>query len=132
MNNYKYLVRKEKWFDKECEKARAKSFEALYNLRKTNSHKSKNNYLIKNFEFKNMCEKNCHEYYLNLEVKLDKVRDSKEWRDIVREIKGLSNRCKSVIRRFHNFIVSVYSIFLFPLQTFNMQNPLLQIISFRL
>lgn len=78
---------REKWFDTACHKNRATSFKLLNKWRKSNSIEDKIKYLEENRNYKNLCYKKFKQYYEMLEIKINMVRDSREWWSLVKELK---------------------------------------------
>lgn len=78
---------KNKWFDKECIKARSKSFNFLNKFRITNDAEFKQKYLESNHAYKNLCKQKKAEYYDLLDLKIANVEDSKQWWSLAKEIR---------------------------------------------
>lgn len=84
------FTKKEKWYDSSCERARRLSFQSLNIYRRSGLPCDKTAYLLKNEKFSDLCDIKEKEYINELERKLDTVRDSKSWWNIVKEIRNES------------------------------------------
>lgn len=82
-SNNKIHIRKNPWFDTECERARKESFKMLRIWRKTNQKEEKFvkkfEYIHSNKNYKQLLEFKEKVYWENLKLKLNNVKDSKEW-----------------------------------------------------
>ena len=77
---------KQKWFDKECMKARKKSFSLLNALLNSNCDILKSWYFEANMEYKKLCLVKKTEYEKNQACRLGETKNSKEFWKITREI----------------------------------------------
>lgn len=91
-NLNKRLVAKNRWFDWQCKKARNTSFELLKEYKQHMDAESKRKYLKANENFKIVCNERKNKYYTELEVKLNKVNDSKSWWKIANEIRNKNDQ----------------------------------------
>ena len=114
-NRYKPLIKREKWFDNECDTERKKSFEALNSFRHSGSEEHREYYLQRNKLYKECCERKCKEYYRGLELKLDGVKDSKDWWDIVKELRSDSYHISQNITaiEFKNYFQTLLNLPIF-------------------
>ena len=76
-----------KWFDWDCFEARKESFKLLRRFRRTSSEVDKVLYLEANKNYHTLCDDAKFKYYKNIEIRLNTVRDSKEWWQLVKELK---------------------------------------------
>ncbi|XP_059226688.1 uncharacterized protein LOC131998414 [Stomoxys calcitrans] len=84
-----YILKyKSKWFNYECEKARSRSFECLKNFRRTDTLEDRRIYLNAVKSYKDICNRSKIEFIKDLEQKLSRASDPKEWWKIARQIRG--------------------------------------------
>lgn len=80
---------KQKWFDKDCENARKDSFKKLQEWRNENrpleKQEKRNAYVRSNRCYANLLEEKRENYFYTLQLKLDHVRDAKEWWALAKE-----------------------------------------------
>lgn len=96
-NQFKFSGFKEKWFNSKCRKARDESFKMLKLYRKKDNEKERKDYLEANKKFKQICEESKKEYYKELEYKIGRIQNSKEWWNIAKEIrKDIGNHCPNI------------------------------------
>lgn len=92
---------KQKWYNRACEKARTRSFESLNLWRSltNNSAKSiaRDIYIKYNKIYKQTCIQQRKNYYVSLYNKIGRVKDSKEWWSLAKQIKNVKFRCGSDI-----------------------------------
>lgn len=81
-------VPKTLWFNWKCHNARKKSFKLLKKYKKSNNNDDKQNYLLGNIKYKEICKESQLKYYKELEFKLNSVNDSKTWWKLAREIRN--------------------------------------------
>lgn len=82
-NNKRQIIRKNNWFDKDCNTARSKSFKQLKLFRKTNEMKDRLLYLNYNVMYKTLCRDKRKQYYLDCARQLCETKNSKEfWQKI--------------------------------------------------
>lgn len=89
--NHKQTEYKNKWYDKECEKAREKSMEALKAYRKSQSISDKEIYSQSRYFYHNVLKAKRKKYYENVEESLNDITDSKRWWALAREIRQQEN-----------------------------------------
>ena len=77
----------EKWFNWDCIAARKESFRKLRRFRRTNSEADRILYVEENKKYHILCTQTKSNYFENIERKLNSVKDSKEWWQLVRELK---------------------------------------------
>lgn len=77
-----------KWFNNRCNSARKKSFYWLHKYHKSQNMDDKAKYLNANRNYKNVCEESKNQYHQELENKINKINNSKEWWKLVKEIKN--------------------------------------------
>lgn len=99
--NYRKRIIKKPWFDKECEKARLKSFKKLNEWRHAIQTDERQIKKVEYIQFKKLYTQilNFKErtYWEDLKYKLNTVRDSKEWWRLSRQYTGHDfNTCTSI------------------------------------
>lgn len=77
-----------KWFNFKCFNSREKSFSALQLHRQNPTETNKEEYLLENNKFKLVCEKSKFEYSESIANKINEVKTSEEWWNLIREIKN--------------------------------------------
>lgn len=84
----KVFTSKEKWYNSRCHTARKKSFHWLHKYIRTNNLNHKNKYKKANLNYKKVCEESRNKYFEQLDEKISKISDVKEWWKLVKEIKN--------------------------------------------
>lgn len=79
---------KTKWFNYKCFRARKKSFDLLNEFRKTNNQDDKYRYIQAKQHYVSQCRKRKEEYYEEINNKINKINDTKQWWKLAREIRG--------------------------------------------
>ncbi|XP_055858618.1 uncharacterized protein LOC129921023 [Episyrphus balteatus] len=79
---------KQEWFDKECMKARNKSFTLLNAVRNSDCQNLKQWYIEENTRYKNLCLKKKTEYENQQALSLSQTKDCKEFWKITKMING--------------------------------------------
>jgi hypothetical protein len=108
--NYKSLTKKEKWYDKDCEKARINSFKNLKNYRK--NYKSQILGILyheSNAKYKLLCKIKKKKYFNEIGQRLTKIKSTKEWWDWVKDLKNEPNRAIGKIssNEFRNYFLEL-------------------------
>lgn len=84
----KPLMRKQRWYDWQCEKLRVKSYKLLKVFRHNDENDAKLEYLRINREFKSLCKKKKADYNENITKEIEKVKDAKQWWKLVRKLRN--------------------------------------------
>ena len=88
----------EKWFNWECFTLRKESFKALRRFERSNSEADRLVYLETNKKYNTLCLEVKNNYLKNIELKLNTIKDSKEWWQLVKELKTDKLIRPSVVR----------------------------------
>lgn len=81
-----------KWFNYRCHNLREKSFKALHQYRQNPTRDNKTKYLDTNRKYKEICECSKIEYYKSIELKINLVKNNKDWWNLVKEIKNVERQ----------------------------------------
>lgn len=92
INTSKPNTYKSAWYNSRCEKARINSFEYLNKFRRSNTQNDKERYLNAVKRYKAMCKKRKIDYARELEVKLSKTSDAKQWWSTAKQIRGQNKK----------------------------------------
>lgn len=87
-NDYRSFKPKEKWFNKECHKARQQAFNELNNFRNDSTDEQQQKYLQSVKLFKKVKEKSQAEHLEDLNRKICEVKTSKDFWDVAKEIRN--------------------------------------------
>lgn len=104
---------KNKWFDKECKKAKQETKRNLRRYRRTNEEKDLQNYVKKKKIFKELCDKKQEEEKIaeikEIEEAIENKNDKKFWRKVKKKIKR-SNYAKNNIKKeeWENHFANLY------------------------
>ncbi|XP_059225904.1 uncharacterized protein LOC131997976 [Stomoxys calcitrans] len=82
---------KNKWYNKNCNNARMKSFKLLKVYRTTRNLEDKRRYIVAQKEYKTVCSTNKSVYYNTIANKLNNIKNSKEWWKMAKEIRNQCN-----------------------------------------
>lgn len=86
-NGFKY-PQKQKWFTAKCYNARNDSFKKLQEYRNLGNNINRAKYIKANKKFKEICNEAKIAYNQKLNEKIEKVKNSKDWWKIAREIRN--------------------------------------------
>lgn len=81
-------VFKVNWFNFKCHRARQKSLKTLRKFKNTNTNEDKNKYLEAKQKYKKICVESKKAYQQSLDRKINRVKNSKDWWKIAKEIRG--------------------------------------------
>ena len=81
-----------KWFNYRCHNLREKSFKALHQYRQNHTRDNKTKYLDTNRKYKEICECSKIEYHKSIELKINLVKNNKDWWNLVKEIKNVERQ----------------------------------------
>lgn len=76
-----------KWFDFGCNKARERSFKLLHKFQRSQTQVDKQAYLEANKMYKNICKRKKDTYIMEIENKINTIKDSKDWWRFAKEIR---------------------------------------------
>lgn len=91
INHKKPFEPKNKWYNKNCNNARMKSFKLLKVYRTTRNLEDKRRYIVAQKEYKTVCSTNKSVYYNTIANKLNNIKNSKEWWKMAKEIRNQCN-----------------------------------------
>lgn len=105
----KPLMRKQRWYDWQCEKLRVKSYKLLKVFRHNDENDAKLEYLRINREFKSLCKKKKADYNENITKEIEKVKDAKQWWKLVRKLRNGTFTLGSTIKI--NDLTNAFSLY---------------------
>lgn len=80
-----------RWFDKECMKARDKTMKLLNKFRSSKNSSDREAYVSQKNLYQKLCGKKRLDYYRSIEIRLDFISDSKSWWSLAKEIRQKEN-----------------------------------------
>lgn len=84
----KTFTPKHNWYNSNCNKAREKSFEMLNKYRSSGSLDDREKYLAAQKQYKYECKTSKTNYNQQLIIKINQIKDSKEWWRVVKELRN--------------------------------------------